>query len=151
MSQSTIVIDVDGVPRAEPRPRFDSRPDRHGRTHAYRGQSAEPWKLQIFAEARRRFVGPPIEDYVSVEMVFFMPRPGRLNDDSQPEVRLPHGCKPDVDNLAKAVLDALTRAGMWKDDSLVVDLRARKFYHAKDARPGVEIVIMPFRDREEEQ
>ena len=30
----------------------------------------------------------------------------------------------DVDNLAKAILDALTNCGVWKDDALVDDLRA---------------------------
>lgn len=148
MNRSAIVIDVDGIPRAEPRPRFDSRPDRRGKAHAYRGESAEPWKLRVFAEARRQFVGPPIADFMAVEMVFFMPRPKRLNASEHQEHRLPHGCKPDIDNLEKAVLDALTRAGVWVDDSLVVDLRARKFYHAKNQGPGVLVTIMTFSDED---
>lgn len=34
--------------------------------------------------------------------------------------------KPDVDNYAKAVLDAMTKAGVWKDDSQVAFLAIKK-------------------------
>ena len=33
-----------------------------------------------------------------------------------------HICKPDIDNLAKAVMDALTDAGAWRDDCQIVEL-----------------------------
>lgn len=35
---------------------------------------------------------------------------------------------PDVDKLARGVLDALTAAGVWKDDAQAVSLLARKVY-----------------------
>ena len=35
--------------------------------------------------------------------------------------------RPDLDNLAKLVLDAATKAGYWKDDAQVADLQLRKF------------------------
>ncbi len=34
--------------------------------------------------------------------------------------------KPDVDNLSKAVMDAITMAGVWSDDAQVVSLMANK-------------------------
>ena len=34
--------------------------------------------------------------------------------------------KPDVDNLAKLVLDAMTKSGVYHDDSQVVEVLARK-------------------------
>lgn len=34
--------------------------------------------------------------------------------------------KPDIDNLTKAVMDALTDAGLWEDDSQVVCIHAAK-------------------------
>lgn len=53
--------------------------------------------------------------------------------------------KNDIDKLTRAVLDALTTAGVWTDDGLVVDVRARKFYAGEHelapARPGVDIII----------
>ncbi|OJG60972.1 hypothetical protein RV08_GL000365 [Enterococcus mundtii] len=45
--------------------------------------------------------------------------------------------KPDADNYAKGVLDAL-KGIVWKDDGQVVDLIARKYYSSE---PRVEIYI----------
>jgi Holliday junction resolvase RusA-like endonuclease len=57
-----------------------------------------------------------------------------------------HGCG-DIDKLVRAIFDAFTDAGVWSDDTQVVDVRARKFYvdedqHALD-RSGVDVVIEP--------
>lgn len=49
--------------------------------------------------------------------------------------------RPDVDKLARAVLDALTEAGVWKDDCQVVELTGRKVYAGPGVRPGAEIEI----------
>ncbi|WP_444957583.1 RusA family crossover junction endodeoxyribonuclease [Microbulbifer sp. ZKSA002] len=42
------------------------------------------------------------------------------------EVFLPDRRKRDIDNINKALLDALTAAGIWVDDDLVTDLRLVK-------------------------
>jgi Holliday junction resolvase RusA-like endonuclease len=40
-----------------------------------------------------------------------------------------HVGKPDVDNLAKLILDQVTRSGnVWRDDSQVVSLTVHKFW-----------------------
>ena len=49
----------------------------------------------------------------------------------------PNRARRDLDNLPKAVLDALTKARVWEDDSLVRDLRIRW----GEARKGGEIQI----------
>lgn len=58
---------------------------------------------------------------VSVRITFFMPRPKTVKR-HMPTV------PPDIDKLCRAVLDALTDAGVWVDDSQVVDLGATKIY-----------------------
>lgn len=45
--------------------------------------------------------------------------------------------KPDIDNIAKAVLDSINRIA-YKDDSQIVDLQVRKFY---SENPRVVVTI----------
>lgn len=39
------------------------------------------------------------------------------------EAYFPNEIRRDLDNLPKAIMDSLTKAGAWSDDSLVEDLR----------------------------
>ncbi len=52
------------------------------------------------------------------------------------EVRKPDNRRRDVDNLPKAILDSLTHAGLWVDDSQIDDLRIWR----SDRKGGVVIV-----------
>lgn len=51
----------------------------------------------------------------------------------------------DLDKLVRAVCDALTDAGVWVDDTQLVDLRARKFYAGEHEyalqRAGVQVTL----------
>lgn len=47
-----------------------------------------------------------------------------------PEV--PFKGKPDADNIAKLVMDACTRAGVWTDDTVVAQLEVRRWWVAVD-------------------
>lgn len=40
--------------------------------------------------------------------------------------------RPDCDNYAKAILDAMTTVGAWQDDSQVVQLNVSKRYAVRD-------------------
>lgn len=87
----------------------------------------------------------PFDGAVAVTLDFYLPRPAshfRSGDRSR-ELRATAPTRPakrpDVDKLAR-VIDALTDAGLWRDDSQVVDLIARKHF-ADDRIPGVRIQI----------
>lgn len=56
------------------------------------------------------------------------------------DVYPPDRRKRDLDNIWKVVGDALTRAGVWEDDSMVHDLRLRKM--PVDPNPRVVIRIL---------
>lgn len=77
---------------------------------------------------------PIINRPVAVELWFILPRPIRLKGS------VPHLKRPDVDKLARAVLDAITGV-ILADDSLVTELLARKRHADPDETPGVHIRI----------
>lgn len=115
----------------------------------------KPWRKRIteHAQDRCRYV-EKIEGPVRVWVRFTFERPKthyrtgrnahRLRDSSPP---FPFGGTNggDLDKLVRAVLDSLTDAGVWRDDALVVDIRARKFYAGEDElaldEAGVDIVL----------
>lgn len=47
----------------------------------------------------------------------------------------------DVDNYAKAALDAITSADIWADDKLVVEMTVRKRYTEGHEQPHTFITI----------
>lgn len=51
---------------------------------------------------------------------------------------LPKVTKPDVDNVAKALVDAMTRAGFWRDDSQVARLVLEKYTTIREPKIEVE-------------
>lgn len=95
------------------------------------------WKKQIQqAAALANIAFQHIDSPVKINLYFFMPIPKSL----QKKVNEfdPHIKKPDKDNLEKAVLDALTDIGVWRDDSLVYHSTVSKVYSME---PGVQIEI----------
>jgi Holliday junction resolvase RusA-like endonuclease len=60
----------------------------------------------------------------------------------QTKMRYPHHlCKPDLDNLLKSTMDALTEAGAWKDDCQVCQVADEKRYATGKDTAGAEILI----------
>ena len=64
-----------------------------------------------------------LDEPVTLTLTFFLPRPP-----SVPKSRLAPHTKPDLDKLVRAVLDAMTKAGIYKDDSRVVSMTVHKRY-----------------------
>lgn len=58
---------------------------------------------------------------VKVNLDFFIERP------KNPKFAYP-GTTPDLDKLVRGVFDAVTQSGVWTDDALVVELKAREFW-----------------------
>ena len=133
-----IIIEVDGKPKPQPRPRAFAR---GGKVRVYDPATAEGFKAAIALAALPHRPAKPLAGPLRVTIAFYMPRPQRLNRKRDPDEQIPHTAKPDCDNLAKAVLDALTDIGLWVDDSQVYSLNITKQYHAKGERPGALIHI----------
>jgi Holliday junction resolvase RusA-like endonuclease len=131
---------VFGIPKAQPRPKVFRRGNHVG---VYDPGTAAGWKKLIQDEARKIWSGHKLVGPLHVTVGFIMPRPkSHLKGDGSLRKQAPIHCisKPDVDNLAKAVLDALTDLGVWRDDSEVCFLDIGKVYGKE---PGVIVSVLP--------
>lgn len=112
-------------------------------TVASNDKALKPWRKQVTSEAKVAWGGEPwIEEtdvFVSVEFRFPR-RSSDLRSNGTPKASAPFYKRsaPDVDKLQRAVFDALTDAQVWRDDSLVVDVHARKVYADQ---PGVTVWV----------
>ena len=105
-----------------------------------------PWREAVRAETQRAMNGrEPLSGAVQVDASFYLPRPkshyrtGRnahLVKDGAP--RRPFG-KPDLDKLARAILDGLTAGSAWADDGQVALLVTSKDYAITGHPAGCEI------------
>ena len=135
---------VSGTPLPQPRPRaFAVQMAGKYTTRMYNPGTTDGWKkaievLSIPQRFQEKFAGA-----VEVNLHFVMPRPkyhmGKLG--VKPGAPSNHCVKPDLDNLAKAVLDALTASGcFWNDDGQVSRLLLDKTYGTD---VGVLVQIQP--------
>lgn len=134
---------VQGTPR--PQPRTKARAFKVGefaKAQVYDPGTAADWKKRVWDEAWKLRPVPRLEGPCRVELRFVFPRPEKLCRLRDPLVEFPHDKKPDVDNLAKVVLDALTEQGWWRDDGVVAELRVTKWWAAKFSGTfGVQVVV----------
>ena len=116
----------------------------------------KPWREAVHYAALEALDGKPrIEGPVDVRVHFYFDRPrshyrtGRnahlLRDDAP---RFPDNKGTyDVDKLQRACFDALSSAGIWKDDSQVAQVIARKKWTTQSPIdlpvPGAVIDVMP--------
>lgn len=92
------------------------------------------WMRAVTQEATKNRPSEPIDAPVSVYMDFYLPKPKR------PRYDVP-AVKPDVDKLARSILDGLEAAGVLTNDSRVTRLRATKHYATDITPPGADITI----------
>lgn len=123
----TIKLHVAGTPAPQPRPRVT----RTG--HAYNPPTADKWKVQVRAAWEAAGIAP-FERHLRMGLEFTFARPpshfrksGELTKAAPPE----HVGTPDVDNLAKAVMDALGDCKAFRNDSFIISLGASKAYGAE--------------------
>lgn len=96
-----------------------------------------PWRERVALTAHDAMTGHIIANgAVLVTLDFVMPRPK-----SSPKTYTPAAVKrPDIDKLARAVLDGVTGI-VIADDSQVVSLRASKRLAEIDEAPGVTVKV----------
>lgn len=123
-----MIIKVKGVkPQGKPRPRATGR----GKFIKIYSQKTDYEKA---IEKACKDYGT-FEECHTVRIQLYFKRPkSHLNSKGavKPSAPLAHRSKPDLDNVAKAVLDSLTRAGTIKDDAEIIYLTVIKAYAEED-------------------
>ena len=120
-----IEFTVIGKPKGQPR----ARRQQYGKG-VYTPSSSDDFRDAVRSTALPLRPPAPIAVPVSISLSYFLQRPkthfkkGKL----RPEAPTWAPRKPDVDNLAKLVLDVLTKLGFWLDDDQVVWLIVTKQY-----------------------
>ncbi len=135
---TTIHFQVLGVPIAQPRPRAFAFQG-HARIHADRAHAVHAWKGVVKVVARAA-CSIPLTGPVKVRLEFLLSRPGHLRWKTRPMPRMWCSVKPDADNLAKAVLDAMLGV-CFEDDAQVCQLIVEKFIAGGDERPSVTVEV----------
>lgn len=96
------------------------------------------WRFQVTNAARKAMDDRlPLEGAIVADLMFTVPRPKSLPK----KVTLPTR-RPDIDKLARAVLDGLTQGDLILDDRHVVQLDTSKEHVAAGKSTGVSIVIL---------
>lgn len=127
-SKAMIYFDefIEGDVKAQPRARAVSMGKR---ARMYNPNTADKWKLCVKnAVSGLQLGSQPLSVSIHIRLKrpksHYGSRKGQSYlKDSAPEY---HTQTPDVDNLAKAMLDAITDSGAWDDDKQVVSLLVSK-------------------------
>jgi len=131
---------IPGPPVGKGRPRATLR---GGHIKMYSPKGSAEWERAAAMLARSCWKDAPLDEPCSIDVVAVMHRPKRLCRKRDSPLRLPCTSKPDLDNIVKSAMDALTMAGVLRDDSCVVRISASKFYSSMQEGPSVEITLSP--------
>ena len=134
---------IPGEPQGKGRPRFSRATGR-----AFTPKGTAEWERGAAFVIRSDWGRAPIDSPVVAKVTAVFSRPGRLLRKKDPDGRMPCTKKPDVDNVVKCVLDALTMGGALRDDKVVWKVCAEKLYASKDESGCVEIELF-WRDENE--
>ena len=137
-SGTTLLIPIEPVAWQRPKTRVVK-----GWVHHYSPQKTKDYE-SLIADAYKttpnyRYFGE--NEPLKVSMIFCMPVPKSYPKKRQKLIKdgyEQHIKKPDIDNLAKAVLDGLNGVA-WADDSQIVQLNVRKEYATTEPHVWVSI------------
>lgn len=135
-----ILMTLYGNPVAQGRPRFSRQ---GGFVKTYDPIKSRTYKALIRLELQPLLSDPdftPIDKACCLNLKVFRALPKSFSKKKREEALLGYirpTTKPDTDNYVKGVLDALNGTAL-KDDSVVCEIFARKFY---SERPRIEVVL----------
>lgn len=117
------------VPTAQQRPRHMRT--KNGMDITYRSEGQRRNEATLEAMLLPYVPEHPLDGGLELEFTAIMPVPVSMGTNRRLAMldgRIGHTVKPDLDNLAKQLKDAMTRMMFWKDDRQVVRLVCEKKY-----------------------
>ena len=132
-----ISIHVPGTPVAQPRAKATTI---NGHARMYTPTTASAFKAAVAMLAEKSHPGPPLDGAVAISITFVLDRPKSKIWKRREMPRERHCIKPDADNLAKSVMDAL-KGIAWRDDSQVASLHVAKWVASGYEQPHTQITI----------
>lgn len=137
----TIVFRVQAVPISQPRPRAVSFAGKARMADAPKSHPVHDFKASVRQAWTAAYVGPPLDEPLTMKIVFVMPRPKAKVWKTRPMPREPYVAKKnDWDNLGKSVCDALNKYA-YSDDGLIWKCEVTRLIASGDETPHVEIEI----------
>jgi len=129
----SVSFTIPGEPVAKKAPVFTTA---GGFPHAYPNKKTDTYENLVSMIARTYAPESPLETPISIIINAVFSRPNYLSKRSSrtgkllhaSEGRMPHITRPDVDNIAKSVLDGIKKIGIFRDDSQVAKLVVCKSY-----------------------
>ena len=140
--QARVKFTVPGKPIAQPRQRHrvvKAGPATYVQNYTPAKSAISEYKASVKAAAIE-VQEKPLNGPLGVHLVCVFKRPSNVVWKTKPMTRLHHSKKPDLDNIAKAVLDSLNGI-IYYDDAQVVRLVVEKWIAAGDELPHTEVAI----------
>ena len=145
------VCTINQAPLGKGRPRATVR---NGKARVYTPASTADWEhyaaLELGSRYRAAYGSEPanyLAGALGLELVAVFSRTKALASMNTKGIykhgakRFPHGQKPDLDNVLKAVCDALEKAGVIEDDKQVSTITASKMWAAAGEAPAVHLRV----------
>ena len=127
---------IRGIPKVKKRPKFSTQ---GGKIRTYTPKTTAEYENLVKLKAEEKFKHP-LKGSVCLAIRFYLPRPQRLIWKKKPMPEIYSDKRPDIDNLAKAVIDGLNGIAFF-DDGQIADLHITKKFHAGDDEPKTIIMI----------
>lgn len=135
---TNVAFTVPGEPQGKGRPRATTR---GGKARVFTPAKTVAYEGLVAHAAQQAMAGhPPLEGALVVEVLTFRMPPASWSNRKKQEAligAIRPTCKPDGDNIAKAIGDG-GNGVVWQDDAQIVDWRIAKFY---GATPGVRVNV----------
>lgn len=97
------------------------------------GVEHKAWRNEVAKVAQEEWTNEPMSGALQASLTFYLPKPKKRTS--------PPTSKPDIDKLARAVLDSLSKI-VYRDDAQITMLTVRKRW-AGSIRAGVTILVAP--------